>query len=269
MGKGKVLTLEDRIPKLKAQRKQRANRRLITYISFFFLLIIGIVYFQSPLNEIDDVKVSGNFYLAETQIMDKLGLKKDAKFWTTDLDDLQAKLRTLKEIDTAEIKRVFPNDLTVKISEHDQIGYVEKNGTYYPILDNGAILDSENNKTNVVNAPILVNWTDKKSLKMMAKELKALPGSIQNRISEIIYQPTASEPFGLTLYMNDGNEVRATIINFANRMEVYPSIVEKLASDGPSIIHMTVTPWAEKFPTAESGSTEEQATMEESNQHED
>ncbi len=35
MEKGKVVVLEERVPKLKEQRRQRANRLLIVYIALF------------------------------------------------------------------------------------------------------------------------------------------------------------------------------------------------------------------------------------------
>ncbi|MCD8500622.1 MAG: hypothetical protein LRY71_01750 [Bacillaceae bacterium] len=41
MDKQKIVSLEDRIPKLKQQRKQRANRRLIIYLSTFFFAIVN------------------------------------------------------------------------------------------------------------------------------------------------------------------------------------------------------------------------------------
>jgi cell division protein FtsQ len=265
MGKGKVLTLEDRIPKLKAQRKQKANRRLITYISFFFLLVIGIIYFQSPLNQIGEIHITGNQYVTEQIILDKLSLPNEAKFWTTDLDKLNAKLDSLQEIKSVQLIRMFPNDIAIKITEYGRVGFVEKEGNYFPILDNGKIFDSHASKATFINGPVLINWSDEESLQKMAKELKALPNAISNRISEIIYAPTDSEPYGLTLYMNDGNEVRATILNFAERMSYYPSFVEeleKLDSEKPMFINITLSGWAKSIDNEEKKEQEEENSTE-------
>jgi hypothetical protein len=42
--KEKVVNIEERIPKIKEQRKQKANRRLITFILLFFTMMLIIIY---------------------------------------------------------------------------------------------------------------------------------------------------------------------------------------------------------------------------------
>jgi cell division protein FtsQ len=268
MEKGKVYTLEDRIPKLKAQRKQKTNRRLIIYISFFFILLLGIIYFQSPLNYINGITVSGNKFVSEQTVMDKLSLPNKSRFWTTDLDKLTSRVELLPVVETVKITRKLPNNLNVVINEYDRVGYVERNSGYYPILDNGKILDTLEENVVSINAPVLINWSEEKSLQLMADELQKLPTEIINGISEILFKPTTTDPYSIVLYMNDGNEVRATVIKFAERMASYPAIARELADGEPMIIHMTVSPWAKSFDSKEEVQEEEAVDYEESEQNE-
>lgn len=69
MDKKKVVALENRLPQLKKERKQRANRRFAFYASLFFLLILIVVYFQSPLSRVHSISVSGEQIVSEDQVI--------------------------------------------------------------------------------------------------------------------------------------------------------------------------------------------------------
>jgi cell division protein FtsQ len=81
----------------------------------------------------------------------------------------------------------------------------------------------------------------------MAEELKELPGSIRNVISEIHWIPTDENKNTVLLYMNDGYLVKGTIRDFAEKMEVYPSIVAQLDPEEKGIIHIGVGIYFESF----------------------
>src|SRR5699024_3488929 len=81
MEKEKIVSIEDRIPKLKEARKKKANRRLVFYLSIFFLLISIIVYLQSPLSQVKHIEVNGNKVLTDKEVIQKSGLALDAKIW--------------------------------------------------------------------------------------------------------------------------------------------------------------------------------------------
>ncbi len=48
----KIVNIEERIPKIKEQRKQKANRRLISFILLFFIMVLIIIYLQTPISKI-------------------------------------------------------------------------------------------------------------------------------------------------------------------------------------------------------------------------
>lgn len=79
--KGKVVVLEERVPKLKEQRRQRANRLLVAYIALFFMLLLGVVYAQSPLSNVAVIHVEGNHHIASQQIIQLSGITKQTSFW--------------------------------------------------------------------------------------------------------------------------------------------------------------------------------------------
>lgn len=56
----KIVNIEERIPKIKEQRKQKANRRLISFIMLFFIMVLIIVYLQTPISKVSTISVTGN-----------------------------------------------------------------------------------------------------------------------------------------------------------------------------------------------------------------
>lgn len=243
--KGKVVTLEDRIPKLKEQRRQKANRRLVLYICIFFLLLLAIVYFTSPLSKIGQVNVSGNHYVEDDAIIEAGGLTAETGFWNVDRKEAASRIEQMKEIRSAEVTRQFPNHLTVHIEEYDRAAYMKKDNAFFPILENGARLSALDDGQVPVNAPILVDWPEGEKLAAMAGQLKDLPESLVHRISEIYYTPIDHFPNAITVYMNDGFEVRASIDDFAQKMKKYPEIIANIHADR-GIIHMRVNVYFEK-----------------------
>ncbi|HEX6922614.1 MAG TPA: cell division protein FtsQ/DivIB [Bacillales bacterium] len=245
--KEKVITLEDRIPKLKEQRRQKANRRMILYISVFFFLILVIVYFVSPLSHVGKVTISGNHYVANEAILNASGLSADPSFWDADPKSLESKIGQIKEIESVEVSRHFPNKITIQVTEYDRVAYLKKDGHFFPILENGARLPALSENDIPAGAPILVNWPKGKMLEAMASQVQQLAEPIVHRISEIYYTPTDHFPKGITVYMNDGFEVRARISDFASKMTKYPEVISEIDPQAKGIIHMRVGTYFEKY----------------------
>ncbi|MGO4887871.1 cell division protein FtsQ/DivIB [Anaerobacillus sp. MEB173] len=250
MANDKVITIEDRIPKLKSQRKQKSNRRLIMYLSTFFFLILLVIYFQSSLSHITSIAVSGNHYINDESIIDMSGIEEGTSIWNVEQEHVVASIISqLHGISSATVQRKFPNSVEINVTEYSRVAYIFDEGRYFPILETGKILDEMPREHFPTDAPLLVNWTSEtgEEVEEMAAELRKLPESMINRISEIYFTPVESDPLRITLYMNDGNEVSSTIRHFSERISSYPAIVQELSPDEKGIIHMRMNPYFEKF----------------------
>src|SRR5699024_12802480 len=82
MEEKKVISIEERIPRLKEERKKKANRQLILYLSIFFLLISFIVYLQSPHSKVKEIKVAGNDILNDQEVIEWSGITTERDMWT-------------------------------------------------------------------------------------------------------------------------------------------------------------------------------------------
>jgi cell division protein FtsQ len=238
----KVSSIEDRIPRLKELRKQKANKRLIFYISVFFLLIAFIVYTQSPLSNLQEIEIRGNVYLSDKVVIKQSELTNELNFWKIDSNIVKDKLLALEQVNDVSIKKSWYNTISITIEEHRHIAFLQIDGQYFPIIENGKILKALPDGEWAVNAPILMNWKQGEELQALAEQLVKVDQSISGRISEIHLTPTDIDPWRLLLFMNDGYEVLASIGNLAQNISFYPSILEELKlEDYPEgIIHLEV-----------------------------
>ncbi|MCF6137015.1 cell division protein FtsQ/DivIB [Pseudalkalibacillus berkeleyi] len=243
----KVTTLEDRIPKLKEQRKQKANRRMIFYVSFFFLLILVIVYFQSPLSNVKTIEIKGNEVIPEEKIMSQITLSTNTNYWSVNEKAVEAEVKKFVQVESVNVDKIFPNKVKIQVTEFEKVAFAVNEGSYYPLLQNGKTLPKVSESTVPTNAPILIGWGDNELTERMAAELSDLSASIRIRISEIHHSPTENDSQRITLYMNDGYEVQSRIHNFAEYMQYYPSIVDKLEGSKEGIIYMSESPRFEPF----------------------
>ncbi|TRM12312.1 FtsQ-type POTRA domain-containing protein [Lentibacillus cibarius] len=253
MGKKNVVSIEDRIPTLKQERKKKANRRLIVYLSIFFFLICFIVYLQSPLSDVRTVDIEGNSFVPDEQVIEQSGIAKGTNIWTVNKEAVSKAVAEHPAISETDVKRRLPWTIELHITEADHVGYIKQNDSYYPILGNGKILTNRKQTELNGSAPLLIGFSKEPVLQNMTDELDNLSESIRNLISEIHWKPSDGDKHKILLYMNDGYAVDTTLRQFADKMSVYPSIVSQLESDNKGIIHIGVGAYFEEF-----GSNEEE-----------
>lgn len=250
-----IVSIEDRIPKLKEARKKKANRRLVFYMSLFFFLISIIIYLQSPLSEVKHITVENNSFISDDEIIDISGLSTSSNIWAVDTNAMENELIENPVIEEAKIDKKFPNTINIAITEKNIIGFVEDGSSFYPVLESGELLNSVEYSAYTGEAPLLVGFTDEDILGKMATELNQLPQDILDLISEIYWNPEENQN-NILLYMNDGFVVKGTIRDIADGLNVYPSVVSQLDPDAQGIIHMGVGVYFESFEEIEGNETE-------------
>jgi cell division protein FtsQ len=240
MQKGKVLTLEDRIPKLKEQRRKKANRRLILLLFMFFILILCVIYIQSPLSHVKTIEVRGNAAYTEETIVKATGITAATNIWKVDKQKVRDKLKKLPEIKDAKVGLQLPNTIMINIKEYKRIAYIVKESDFYPVMENGRILKDTEGAPLTVNAPVLSGFKEGKILDVMCKSLENLPAEVYNSISEIHYTPQKTDEYHISLFMNDGFEVSASLRTFVDKMVHYPSIASQLDPKIKGVIDLEV-----------------------------
>ncbi|MBM7632498.1 cell division protein FtsQ/DivIB [Geomicrobium sediminis] len=243
--KQNVVSVSDRIPALKEQRKKRANRRLIFYLSIFFILIGIVVYFQSPLSHVQQIQVEGNYTGETREIIDQSALVSGESIWSQSLSSAKERVEQIPYIEEATIERSLPTTLRIIVQERDRTAYLHSNDQFIPVYGNGQLMDEQSLDTYPSDAPIIFNWQNEELLEAFFVELDKLGSGMINHISEI--HPSDDDPTLLRLFMNDGIEVETTIENFASYMAPYPTVARQISEPSDGILHMKMSPYFEAF----------------------
>ena len=235
----KVVSIEDRIPKLKEQRRKRANRRLLILIVVLFFVILGIVYFQSPLSKVGDVFIQGNGYTDSAIILEKSGITNQTPILMLREDKVEKHILSLPQLKSASIKTIFPNKVEITVKEYERIAYIAENDVFYALLENGEKI-SAYELHSPFSGPILKGFEEPDLLQLAAKQLSKLPLEIKNAMSEVVYSPKKTDRYRIVVYMNDGFEVHANLKTFSEKMVYYPSLIKQLDPNQRGILDMEV-----------------------------
>ena len=240
MEKGKIVSIEERIPKLKQQRKQKTNRRVIFLLAFFFLTILVVVYLRSPYSHIQDIKVNGSSITDKESIIKASKLKLNMNIWSFQPKEIEKSIGNIEEIKSVKVSRQFPTHVIISVKEYDRVAYLMKDRTFHPVLENGSIVQETSLSTAPTSSPILIHFEEGKTLKTLLNELDKLPKNIVHSISEIQSAPKKTDQEHIILYMNDGFEVSATLPTFSEKMKHYPAIISQLNPSTKGIIDLEV-----------------------------
>lgn len=253
-----MVSLEDRVPKLKQQRRKKANRRLVFLLLLFFSLIACVSYFQSPLSRVKNINVIGNEIYSVDQIVAHSKITTEQNIWKMDKTKVSSDIKNLPEIKKVKIKMVFPNTVKITVSEYERIAYIADETSFYPVLENGKIIKKQKINYLPINAPFLKDFTEGKVLNEMIISLKELPPEVVNSISEIHHTPKDNDQYHITLYMNDGFEVSATLRTFSEKMLHYPSILSQLDSNVRGVIDLEVGSYFKAYESEGEGTVEDE-----------
>lgn len=235
----KIIDIEDRIPTLRERRKKRTNRKFTLLLVIFLLTLIGLLYFQSPYSHVQKIAVKGANLASSEDYIELSGLMKGQSMWeirTSNAEELLLKKSWVKEV---TVKRSGMTSVSIHVEEWKKAAYIESDKGYDLLLENGTVYQSKQ-EVFPVDAPLLSNFADKKTINKMLKQLAKLNEEVLSLISQIESDPSEADPYRIRLYLNDGNEVRAVIPSLAEKMNYYPSIIAQIGETQKGVIDIEV-----------------------------
>ncbi|PGS48565.1 cell division protein FtsQ/DivIB [Bacillus sp. AFS041924] len=246
MQENKIISLEDRVPVLRNKKRKKSNIRLLVTILVFFSLLLCVLYFQTSIGSQINLVIKGNHLYSDKEIQKLADLNVDDNFLTIRSKKVEERLESRNTIQTATVHRRFPNKVEIELKEFHPVGQGIFGGKTYLLLESGVLVkDSLGNTT----APEMIDWKQGDELQEMAAELKKMPQSIFNSISEIDYTPSEDDPLLITVFTNEGYEVRTTIRKFSNKMSNYPLILKSIPKNQKGIIHLEVGAYFSPYST--------------------
>ena len=226
----KIVDITERVPTMKKRRRRRTNLKFLALVTVFLFVIMILLYFQLPYSDIKKINIKGAQLKEDTFYIEQANLNIDDSLWGFKIPDVQQKIAQHEWVKSVEVRRKFLNEVEITVEEWQKVAYISKDGEFYPMLDNGVVFN-EPNAIVPIDAPIFLKFEDESLRKKLLKELAKLKPEVLSLISQINANPSEADPYSITLYMNDGYEVRADANTLAEKLNYYPSIVAQIENE--------------------------------------
>lgn len=212
-------------------KKDRSSfYRLLALLVLFMTGNMIVLYFMGPYSKVGELSVSGYQEIVVQEVIDASNIHAGDSLWKTYFrkKEIEQKVKkNLLQVDSVKITLDGFNDLVFEVNEFETVAYLAIKQEYVKILENGTIL-KEKQKVARGGYPILTEFKEGKVLKRFLKEYSKIEDTLQTSISEIQYDPSPIDEYRIRLFMNDGNQVIASIPTFSERMLYYPKIKQEL-----------------------------------------
>ncbi|WP_426703831.1 cell division protein FtsQ/DivIB [Staphylococcus shinii] len=218
---------------LKEKRaKRRKRQKQIQYSVFgvlLFIIILILIYMFTPLSKISSVEISGNDNTSKNTINKAINVKDNSRMYTYSTTNAQNKLEESTLIKSAQVKKHFPNKLTVKVSEKQIVALTKKKDNYVPVLEDGTELeDYDGNATD--NGPILEGFEKDKKEKII-QALSEMPAKVRGMIAEIKFDPQENAQNQIKLFTTDDIQILGNLNTIGKKMKYYPQMSQSLERD--------------------------------------
>ncbi|MGN0628499.1 MAG: cell division protein FtsQ/DivIB [Oscillospiraceae bacterium] len=129
----------------KKKRRRRGKRRVMTpfYVVLLLFIIAGAVYLcLTMLFNVDRFNIVGNTLYSERELIETTGIEKGDNLFQIDTDYAEDKLYSVYSyIESAEVKRSFPNAVTITITEAVPFAALEEADGYTLLSTGGKVLE--------------------------------------------------------------------------------------------------------------------------------
>ncbi|MDV6376797.1 FtsQ-type POTRA domain-containing protein [Sporosarcina sp. GW1-11] len=231
----KVIDIEDRIPSLRKKRKRKANKKFLLLVAIFLLVLLALLYFQSPLSDVQDISINNTTLNDSESYKNQSGLYTGQSFWGFRTRDIERNLMNITGVKEVSVSRKYWNDVSIEVTEWKPVAYIENKTQYDLLLENGERMETKDTEA-LLHAPILSRFTEPEAIERMIQQLQEMDNSVFELISELRYKGDDK----IEAFMNDGYEVHAPILGFADKMSYYPDIIAQLPKEEKGILDMEI-----------------------------
>lgn len=248
----KIIDIEERIPSMREKRRRRTNRKFIFVMTIFVLALLILLYFQSSLSRIDRIIVKGASLYEDDYYIENTSLALDEPVWGFRVKRIEKELQKIDSVAHVSVSRKWLRNIEIDIQEWGPIAYIQEDNQYGLLLESGEVFLQGQGQQPEEDAPILNGFTDSAIKKRMIAQLIKMESGVYQLISEIIYDEKSRDPNQITVYMDDGYEIRAIIPTFAEKMTYYTEIIAQLQDvEEKGVIDMEVgtyfTPFSQLY----------------------
>ena len=201
--------------------KRKKRRELIFIVTLFLIVIAVFTLLFSNYLKLKTIDVEGNNQITKEEILEAGNINNNLRTWSIKDEEIQKNIQSRFEIfKSVSVQSKLPSTIKVKVEEYNFIAQNKKeDGSIEIIMENG--MPYSGKIRNNYNLPILENFKDDSNkLDEIYRNLNNLKEEVRLQISEIIND----DGDNVTLYMKDGQKVKALRASFSDKLNYYDEI---------------------------------------------
>ena len=233
---------EEELAKKAKKEGQIARRhiyRAIPVLVISTLIAVFSAYLLTPLAKQKIIEFSGNKNADQTLLFEKSRIQDRDYTLTTFLNrdrylaNMKAASPWVKDI---SMTYAFPTTFKVQVEEHQVFGYYVTEEDYYPILENGEVVETPVAADQLPKTYLAVRFSDRELVRQFVKQLGKIPSSVRDEIESVDLTPSKVTKDLVTLTMKDGTRVLVPVSQIKRKLPYYHQIRKLIEDD--SVIDM-------------------------------
>ena len=201
--------------------KRKKRRELIFIVTLFLIVIAVFTLLFSNYLKLKTIDVEGNNQITKEEILEAGNINNNLRTWSIKDEEIQKNIQSRFEIfKSVSVQSKLPSTIKVKVEEYNFLAQNKKeDGSIEIIMENG--IPYSGKIRNNYNLPILENFKDDSDkLDEIYRNLNNLKEEVRLQISEIIND----DGDNITIYMKDGQKVKALRASFSDKLNYYDEI---------------------------------------------
>ncbi len=139
---------------IRKKRRNRIKRRLVVFAFLFVCTAIIFTVLKAPFFNVKSILCVGQETLTEEQIIKIAGAKTGANIFSTAVKTMERRLNEDPNIETCNVRRLYPNSIKIWVREANALAYVQSNGLFLFVDKAGQIIKIADQKETEVTKGI-------------------------------------------------------------------------------------------------------------------
>ena len=209
-------------------KKKKANIKLIVIVVLLFLAILAVLFFNSSISKISEIRITGAQFAKNEAIVKASGIRVGDAFFRPSSSAIKKEVETLPEVESAQITKKFPGVINISLKEHAAVAFeLSDEGHMIALLANGTSVDASNVSNLLIDKPVLTDWDkDDPIKKELAIKLASIPSKQLSDLSEILPIPSNAYPDRIRMYTRTKFEVITAVSVLTEKIEALNAVIE-------------------------------------------
>lgn len=199
---------QQQFKKQQKNNKKRFKIKYKTVILFIIIVVLGAIFIKLISDmPIKNIIIKNNYYLTDQEIIDMAGIRNYPSTLSNSSYEIEKKLEENDFVESVKVvKKNFFTKVVITVDENRPLLYYQP--AKKTVLEDGTMVDTD------IVVPILINQVPDTVYEELLHDMKDVPLSILDKMSEIKYVPTDVDAELFLITMNDGNYVYVTLSKF-------------------------------------------------------